>query len=181
MTDYLRWQSLPLQQAFAAYISALQAYFLVERAPAWPRTDYDRVGKLNKLFMKDTGMMSALLGWKTSQVADDADKAGKLFETFSYNELIAQVEAAEESDRLYQYRDREKREIDFLIEGEDHLLAIEIKSGLSVRKTDFKHIEWFQQNMAKSKVAIGIVLYAGEHVLPFGKNLWALPFACLWR
>jgi uncharacterized protein len=168
------------RRTLTAYISALQAFFLVERVPAWIRTDYERVGKLDKLFMTDTGMMTAVLGWKASQLADDADKTGKLFETFAYNELIAQVDAAEENYRLYQYRDREKREIDFVIEGNDHLLAIEIKSGLSVRKADFKHIEWFQQNLAKDKTVIGLVLYAGEHVLPFGENLWALPFACLW-
>ena len=27
----------------------------------------------------------------------------------------------------------------------------------------------------------GIVLYSGKEVVPFGKNLWAVPFYILWQ
>lgn len=82
---------------------------------------------------------------------------------------------------LYQYRDREKREIDFIIESDDKtILAIEVKSGITVKNTDFKHIEFFRDKLAKKKTVIGIVLYAGDEIFPFGKNFWAVPFDCMW-
>jgi predicted AAA+ superfamily ATPase len=169
------------RRTLANYISALQAFYIVESVPAWHKTDYDRVGKMRKLFMADTGMMAALLNWKTPDFADDSDKIGKAFETFAYNELAAQIDAAEESYHLYQYRDHDKREIDFLIERDDqHRLAIEIKSGISIKRTDFKHIEWFRDNLSKGTSVIGVILYAGDDILPFGKNLWAVPFDCMW-
>lgn len=169
------------RRTLANYISALQAFYIVESVPAWHKTDYDRIGKMSKLFMGDTGMMSALLNWKSPAFAEDADKAGKAFETFAYNELASQIDATEEDYRLYQYRDHDKREIDFLIESDDqHKLAIKIKSGISIKKSDFKHIEWFRDNLSKSSPLIGVILYAGNDILPFGKNLWAVPFDCLW-
>ena len=164
------------------YISALVSFYIVERIPAWRKTDYDRVGKLDKIVMTDTGMMAALLGWRRSDLTDDADKLGKIMETFAYNELMAQVEAAEAIYQMYQYRDREKREIDFLIESENRtLLAIEVKSNMTVKRSDFKHMMWFKDNLAKGREVISIVLYTGESLIPFGENAWAVPFHCLWQ
>lgn len=169
------------RRTLANYISLLKSFFIVDTVPSWRKTDYDRVGKQDKIFMADTGMMAALLGWKLSDLDLDPDKPGKIFETFAYNELIAQIDAAEDIYHLYHYRDREKREIDFLIERDDRqILAVEIKSGMTVKKSDFKHIEWFRQNRAKEKSLVGVVLYTGEDIIPFGDGLWAVPFNCLW-
>lgn len=169
------------RRTLANYISALQSFYIVEAVPAWRKTDYDRVGKHDKVFMADTGMMAALLNWKPSDFILESDKLGKAFETFAYNELVSQIDAADEEYHLYHYRDREKREIDFLIERDDHsFLAMEIKSGLTIDKSDFKHIKWFAENLAKDKSVVGIILYSGENIIPFGGNLWAIPFHCLW-
>lgn len=169
------------RRTLASYISALQAFYIVEAVPAWRKTDYDRLGKQSKLFMADTGMMTALLGWRPSDFIDDADKAGKAFETFVFCQLASEIDAAAESYYLYQYRDHDKREIDFLVERDDRsLLAIEVKSGITVKKTDFKHIVWFRENLVKKSTVTGIILYAGEEILPFGENLWAVPIDCMW-
>ena len=82
---------------------------------------------------------------------------------------------------LFHYRDLEKREIDFLIEREDNgLLGIEIKAGSAIDKNNFKHMKWFQNNLAKNKAFIGIILYTGQFPASFGNNLWAIPFGLLW-
>lgn len=61
-----------------------------------------------------------------------------------------------------------------------HILAIEVKSGLTIRKSDFKHIEWFRANIAKENPVYGIILYTGRDVMPFGDDCWAIPFSTLW-
>ncbi|MBI3441788.1 MAG: ATP-binding protein [Proteobacteria bacterium] len=169
------------RKTLASYISALEALYLVETVAPWTKTDYDRVGKQSKIFMSDTGMMAALLGWKPEQMQLDSDRAGKMFETFAYNQLAAQIDTHDNMYRLYHYRDREKREIDFLIEREDQsLLGVEVKSGSTVRGGDFQHLRWFEANLTKKgKPFTGIVLYTGESVVPFGDNLWAVPFGAL--
>jgi predicted AAA+ superfamily ATPase len=56
-----------------SYINALEALYLVERVRPWHKTDYDRVGKREKLFMSDTGMMVAALRWNFSKARLDGD------------------------------------------------------------------------------------------------------------
>jgi predicted AAA+ superfamily ATPase len=164
-----------------SYINALETLYLVERVYPWTKTDYARVGKQSKLFMVDSGLMTSLLSWKMDQVRLDSDRSGKVIETLAFNEIMAQIDASDGRYELFHYRDREKREIDFLIEREDDaLLAIEIKAGSAVTKRDFTHLRWFQKNLAKKQLFIGIILYTGEHPASFGDNLWAVPFGLLW-
>lgn len=164
-----------------SYINALEALYIVETVQPWTRTDYERVGKQSKLYMTDSGLMASILRWHIDQIELDADRSGKLIETFIFNELAAQVDANNDKYELFHYRDREQREIDFIIEREDHaLLGIEVKAGSAISKTDFKHLKWFKDNIAKKKPFIGIVLYSGEHAGSMGDNLWAVPFGSLW-
>ena len=164
-----------------SYINALETLYLIERVYPWTKTDYSRVGKQSKLFMVDSGLMASLLSWKMDQVRLDSDRSGKLIETFAFNEIMAQVDAGDGRYELFHYRDREKREIDFLIEREDNaLLGIEIKAGSAIENNDFRHMKWFQDNLAKSQQFVGIILYTGEFPASFGNNLWAVPFGLLW-
>jgi predicted AAA+ superfamily ATPase len=164
-----------------SYISALETLYLVERIYPWTKTDYARVGKQSRLFMVDSGLMATLLRWKMDQVRFDSDRSGKLMETFAFNEIMAQVDTGDGLYELFHYRDREKREIDFIIEREDNaLIGIEIKAGSAVGKNDFKHLKWFQNNIATNQTFTGIILYAGEIPASFGDNLWAVPFGLLW-
>lgn len=164
-----------------SYINALESLYLVERIHPWTKTDYARVGKQSKLFMVDSGLMTSLLNWKIDQVRLDPDRSGKLMETFAFNEIAAQVDAGNGCYELLHYRDREKREIDFLIERDDGaLLGIEIKAGSAVNKKDFKNMKWFQNNLSTNQDFIGIILYTGEFPASFGNNLWAIPFGLLW-
>ena len=164
-----------------SYINALEALYLVERVNPWHKTDYDRVGKQKKLFMADTGMMSAILGWRFEAIRLDSDINGKLIETFVFNQLTALISAQTTRYKLYHYRDRQQREVDFILENiHGDLLGIEVKAGTAVNASSFKHLRWFKDNMAKEKSFKGIVLYTGEQIIAFDDGLWAIPISCLW-
>jgi Predicted ATPase (AAA+ superfamily) len=163
------------------YINALEALYLVERVRPWTKTDYDRVGRQAKLFMSDSGLMASILNWRLEQVAADTDRSGKIVETLVFNELAAQLDAAEEEYSLFHYRDREQREIDFIIENEQgDILAVEVKAGSGISSSDFKHLKWFRDNIAKDRSFIGLVLYSGQAIGTMGTGLWTVPFRALW-
>ncbi len=165
-----------------SYINALESLYIIEQVEPWTKIDYARVGKQKKLFMTDSGLMSSMLGLREERVRLDPDQAGKLVETFAYNELAAQVDSSGGEYSLYHYRDREKREIDFIVERDDGaLLGIEIKSAATISKNDFKHLRWFKKNLVDDRSFTGIVLYAGEHAGSFGDGLWVVPFGAIWR
>jgi predicted AAA+ superfamily ATPase len=162
------------------YINTLVALCLFERLGPWVRTDYEKVGRKGKLFVTDTGLMASILNWRLEDVFLDSDKSGKIVETFTFNELAAQL-ALHDGYRFYHYRDRDKREIDFVIENDrDVLLGIEVKAGTAVSKNAARHMAWFRENIASDKKFIGIVLYTGENVLPLGPDMLAVPIAALW-
>lgn len=161
-----------------SYLSALCALYVFDKIPAWSKTDYDRIGKRQKYFATDTGLMANLLNWDEESVFGDSDLSGKLVESWVYHELSVLADA-EGGYSISQYRDKNKREIDFIVESENgDLLGIEVKSGANIGKEDFKHLKWFGENLAKTSYT-GIVLYTGKEILPFGKNLFAIPMACL--
>lgn len=164
-----------------AYLGALEALFLIDRVPAWTRGDYDRVARKDKLFMTDSGLMASVLNWRLEEVTQNADRIGKLVETFVYNQLAVLVDLSDDC-RLYHYRDREKREIDFVIERESDgaILAVEVKAALSVKDKDFQHLRWFAANMAGAQPFIGIVLYSGSEVFSFGDGMKAVPMTAMW-
>ncbi|MCF8878255.1 ATP-binding protein [Hyphobacterium sp. SN044] len=164
-----------------AYLGALEALFLVDRVPAWTRGDYERVGRKDKLFMADSGLMASILNWRSEESALNADRIGKLIETFVYNQIAPLTELSDEY-RLYHYRDRLKREIDFLVERESDgaILAVEVKAALSVKGEDFRHIRWFAETMTDGRPFTGIVLYAGNEVFSFGDGMTAVPISALW-
>jgi len=164
-----------------SYINTLISMYMFEKVPPWLKTDYERVGKRPKFYATDTGIMTSILGWEQKEVIMNNDRSGKLIETFIFQELAAQIDT-DNKYNLYQYRDRQDREIDFLIEREDGvLLGIEVKAGHSVSKDDFRAQYWFQENLLKNKKTYtGIILYSGERTVPFEENMLAVPTAALW-
>lgn len=164
------------------YINALETLYLVERVPPWTHTDYQRAGRQQKLFMTDGGLMAAVLRWDVEQIMFDGDRSGKLVETFVHNEIAAQIDAAADRYALYHYRDRERREIDFIVERSDQaLLGIEVKAGSAISHNDFRHLTWFRDHIAKDRPFLGVVLYTGTVPGRMGDNLWAVPIGNLWR
>ena len=159
------------------YVAALESLYLFDQIPPWTPGDYDRAVRNPKWFAADTGTMAALLGWNRDGVAEDSDRIGKLAETFVYNALASTADASDRY-RIYHYRDRDKREIDFLVEDDrGRLLGIEVKAGSAVRSDDFKHLDWFRERFRPDLVPI--VLNTGPEPLSFGKGRHAVPIACL--
>ena len=125
--------------------------------------------------------MATILRWQYERVRLDGEKNGKLLETFVFTQLAALIDAQENDYRLYYYRDRDKHEIDFIVENEHgNFLGIEVKAGSAISRDSFKHLLWFKQNMIDKQPFVGIVLYTGSNILSFGNGMWAVPISSLW-
>ena len=159
------------------YLNALEAMYLFDRVPAWHKTDYERVGKRAKWIASDPALVANILSWSEEDVYVDGSKNGKLVETWVYHELSAEADVVGTCE-ISQYRDRDRHEIDFIVENADgEMLGIEVKAG-SVSGDDFKHLRWFAANLTK-KAFTGIVLYSGRDVLRFGDGFYAVPLSAL--
>jgi len=160
-----------------SYMDALEAMYLFDRVPAWHKTDYERIGKRAKWIASDPALVANTLSWNEEDVYVDGTKNGKLVETWVYHELAVEADVTGTYE-ITQYRDRDKHEIDFIVENEEsEMLGIEVKAG-SVTADDFKHLRWFSENLSKKRFT-GIVLYSGQDVLRFGEGFYAVPLSAL--
>ena len=159
------------------YLSALMALYIFDGVSPWSDSDYAKLGKRTKYYAADAGLTANLLGWDEDSAYYDDNVCGKLVETWAYHEIAALVDMWPECE-LTQYRDSDKREIDFLVKGAGaQLLGIEVKSG-TVGEGDFKHLKWFATHLARSRFT-GVVLYSGRDVLSFGNDMFAVPLSAL--
>jgi hypothetical protein len=80
------------------------------------------------------------------------------------------------SRRIYYWRERSGREVDFVLEQDGGLVALEIKASRQVRPADWAGLAAFRAGLGKGKdFRCGAVLHAGE-ARPLGDRLYALPW-----
>lgn len=162
------------------YIGLLEQLFLVEQLPAWHASTYKRLIKTPKLHSIDTGMICAIRGLTKERFLKGSEDIGLLLETFVYNELRKQALFLEESLHFYHYRDKDKVEVDVIIENAaGECFAIEVKASATLTSRDFTGLKRFQDVSGK-RFQFGVLLYDGDHTTAFGEHLYAVPIGALW-
>ena len=105
---------------------------------------------------------------------------GRLVETFVYQELRRHASWQEETITFFHFRDKDKIEVDMVLESEDRLAGVEVKAASTVGSDDFRGLRMLRLAAGKAFVC-SVVLYDGEAVVGFGKNLYAIPVSSLWE
>ena len=130
--------------------------------------------KSAKVFFNDTGVLCSLLRINSKEQLLKSPYSGQIYETYVFCELQKHLSYLQKSSQMFHYRTNDKKEIDFIIEINNEILAIEIKQSSSVKKDDFKHIIDLQNKIDKK--CLGIVFYNGDMVVEFSDDLLAIPF-----
>lgn len=92
-----------------------------------------RIIKSPKLYVLDTGLMCNIMRWPNKETIQNGPMAGQIFETFVFSEIYKSfVNIKESVDDIYYYRDKDKNEIDLIIEQGDNIYPIEIKLAATV-------------------------------------------------
>ena len=162
------------------YLTMLEMIYQISFLRAYSSNISKRFIKSPKLYISDSGVLSHLLNITTTQELLNSNKKGEVIETFVYNELLKHIAYSDTMPQIFHYRTNDKKEIDFVIEKGDRIIAIEVKSSFTVKLEHFKHIIDFQKK--SSKKIVGIVFYMGESILPFGDEnyeRYALPIGVL--
>lgn len=130
--------------------------------------------KSPKVFFNDTGVLCSLLKINSKEQLINSPYSGQIYETYVFCELQKHISYLQKSAQIFHYRTNDKKEIDFIIEIDNKILAIEIKQSSSVKKDDFKHIIDLQNKIDKK--CLGVVFYNGDVVIEFSDDLVAIPF-----
>ena len=127
-----------------AWISVLEASYLVFLLRPHHANFNKRLVKMPKLYFYDTGLAAWLLGIRTPEHMETHPLRGNLFETFVISELAKSRFNRGEPRNLYFWRDSNGNEIDVIVENGRQLMPIEIKSGKTVNQEFFKGLNKWQ-------------------------------------
>ena len=117
-------------KTIAEWTSILESSGVIRLLQPYEKNVSNRAIKTPKIYFMDTGLVCFLVGWTSSQVAMNGAMSGGLFENFVVSEIIkSYYNAGHETEKIFFYRDKDKREIDLIIEKDNTLYPIEIKKS----------------------------------------------------
>lgn len=124
-----------------SWLSILEASYIVFLLAPHYRNFGKRLVKTPKLYFYDPGLVSWLLGAQNPDQISIHPMRGALFENLIISEMLKGRFNRGLVSNIFFWRDNLGTEIDVLIEQVDRLIAVEIKSGLTVTRDYFAALE----------------------------------------
>ncbi|MGV8057152.1 MAG: ATP-binding protein [Smithellaceae bacterium] len=144
-----------------AWISVLEASYLVFLLRPHSINFNKRLVKMPKLYFYDVGLVAWLLGIRKTEQIITYPLRGNLFETFIISELIKSKLNGGEKPSFFFWRDSNGNEVDLIIEQGTKLMPIEIKSGRTLTHESFTGLEKWRV-LAGGKAATPALIYGGD-------------------
>ncbi len=147
-----------------AWISILEASWIVYRLRPWHRNFNKRLVKAPKLYFYDTGVVCSLLGIRDAGQVSTHYLKGALFENLVIGELVKR--RFHRGDRRFPFfwRDSRGREIDCLLTEGEEVLPVEIKAGKTMDGSYFDNLHYWLK-LAGLPDERGVVVYGGDRSL----------------
>lgn len=159
-------------KTIGAWLSVLEASFVVFRLQPYHKNYNKRIVKMPKLYFYDTGVASALLGIENPDQLALHPFRGGLFENMIIVDFLKSRYNKGKPNNLYFWRDSLGTEIDLLVEKANSLLPIEIKSGQTITDDYFKSMSAWLRISGMEK---GWVIYAGDEKQVRSNGITVLP------
>jgi predicted AAA+ superfamily ATPase len=151
----------------AAYLDLLVDLMLVRRLPPWHANLGKRLVRTPKVYVRDSGVLHALLGIGDKETLLSHPVVGASWETWVIENLLA---LAPSNARAYFMRSAAGAEIDLLIErGNGERWAIEIKRSLAPKLE-----RGFHAACADVSPTHKWVVYPGNERYRLGEDAWAV-------
>jgi len=156
------------------YLNLLETGCLVTRLRPYATNPASAMVKAPKLLWSDCGLAAWLAGIRSLEEVDTRLDSGFWLEQTIYQTLQSWRALDPANRRLHYWRDRAGHEVDFILEQNGKLVAIEIKSGSQVSLSDASGIQAFKSMLKRNQRLIrGVVLHAGK-ARPLDNELFAL-------
>lgn len=117
------------KDTIATYIQLLEQAFVIYRLPSFSRNLRTELRHKSKIYFWDTGVRNALIN-NFNPIDDRTDK-GALWENFVISEIRKNNLNIDQSANYYFWRTVRQQEVDFIVEKNMNIYALEIKWNLS--------------------------------------------------
>jgi predicted AAA+ superfamily ATPase len=158
------------------YLNLLETGCLITRVRPLATNLSGAFVKTPKLFWADCGLAASLAGIRSSAEVGLRMDAGSWLEQTLFQTLQSWRALEPQCRKLHFWRDRSGHEVDFILEQDGKLLALEIKAGSQVTMNDASGLRAFRDSL-KRKISLvrGVVLHAGQ-ARPLDEGNVALPW-----
>ncbi len=125
------------------WLAALEASHLIAIVEPWYVNHNKRIVKTPKIFFKDQGLLCQILGIRDEEAWLQSPLKGHLFENFVYCEIQKQLNLKNSARKVFFWRDKDNREVDFVIEDGVSLMLVESKlsENPSISMPGMEHLE----------------------------------------
>ena len=149
------------------WLSTLEASFIVFRLPPFHANVGKRLVKRPKLYFHDPGLAVSLLGIDTHEQLATHPLRGAMFEGWLVSEVVKWHRHRGRRPQISFFRERDRLEVDLVIERGVELTLIEAKAGRTPSSEHFAAFPAFAERISargdeRWRVAQRMVVYGGE-------------------
>jgi predicted AAA+ superfamily ATPase len=161
------------------YYDILVDTLVANEVPAYSQSNRTRLIQHPKFYLFDVGVLNGCLG--NFNVSND--RVGKIFEHLVLQIILSEAKSRDQEIRVSTYRTEAGAEVDFIVETENKLFAVEVKASKNVHTGDLTGLKSFANFTKKQKQLM--VIYQGSvekeidtvQVLPLASALKYMGFA----
>ncbi len=163
------------------WLTVLEMSGIVYLLQPYHHNHLKRAIKTPKLYMLDTGLMAYLTKWLTPETIQHGAKSGQFFETFVVSEIVKSFYNQGIQAPIYFYRDTNQKEIDVVIEYQQTLYPIEIKTTANPTKKMASNFRVLRDYLPahELQVACGVIISQYPNKLWLDENLVSVPVGYL--
>lgn len=151
------------------WLELLDVTYQLARVPAYTVRRSARLRKRAKYYWNDSAL--------AMHIAGITEPTGVHLETIVFSDLRAWAALQSRRPFVQYWRDEDNREIDFVIERDAGVLAIEVKATRHPAPDDWKHLTHFVKEYPTRCIG-AVLLHDGDQVLRVADKVIALPW---WR
>ncbi|MFZ5465412.1 MAG: ATP-binding protein [Pseudomonadota bacterium] len=159
------------------WLSILEASCLIYLLQPWHDNVTRRMVKTPKLYFLDTGLCAYLTRWSTPRTLEAGAMSGAIFETWVVVELLKSYWHNGRQAPFHYYRDKDRREIDLLIENDGILYPLEIKKSASPSRDALRGMAALERLGVRA--GPGAVICMVPQMLPLSRTVTAVPVGTL--
>ncbi|AFV88185.1 AAA family ATPase [Acidipropionibacterium acidipropionici ATCC 4875] len=174
----------PARKTAAGYRELLTRLWFLDPVEAWlpTGTPLSRLGQAPKHFLADPAFAARLLHLTPDRLRGEAERhatvIGQLWESLAAMSVrvFAQPHMA---DVRHLRTQGGEHEVDLIVEGDDGILAAEVKLQAPVEAREVRHLLWLRERLGKDRIASLAVITAGRHAYTRPDGIHVVPLALL--
>lgn len=156
-----------------SWMNILEASGLVYLLHPYYNNITNRIIKTPKVYFLDTGLCAYLTGWDSPKSLERGAMSGAILESYVFSEILKSYWHNAKEPNIYFYRDRDAKEIDFIIEANNTIYPIKVKKTMMPDLGTCKNFSVLKK--LQKTVAKGVVLCLKPEVSFISREIISIP------